>query len=183
MINTEKYNLINQAAARAHCKIIYLGDIAQLPPIGEQTGPVFTNPDNLVQLTQVKRTGDNAILKEATRLREPGGKFSYISEFNSKGEGVGFTRSGEKIAAVIRKFAPGLKDDVNAIKVVTGTNNSVENYNDFVRECLGYDSDVPQVGEILMGYNNWGRVYNPITNKSTYKLINSEEYIITEVGQ
>jgi exodeoxyribonuclease-5 len=143
MINKEKYDLINRAAAMNGCKIIYLGDIAQLPPVGEQTGPVFTNPENLVQLTEVKRTGDNAILKEATRLRKPNGTFSYESEFNSNGEGVGFTTSIEKIKTVIKNFAEGLKNDVNAIKIVTGTNKSVEDYNDFVRECLGYDSDTP----------------------------------------
>jgi hypothetical protein len=47
---------------------------------------------------------------------------------------------------------------------------------------LGYDEDVPQVGEILMGYDNWGRLYNKLTGESTYKLVNSEEYIISSVG-
>lgn len=183
MIGKEKYNLINRAASQFGCKIIYLGDIAQLPPVGESVGPVFTNADNLVQLTEVKRTGDNAILKEATRLREPNGTFSYESEFNSKNEGVGFTSDIQKIKDVIKKFASGLKDDLNFLKIVTGTNPSVEGYNDFVRQCLGYDQDVPQVGEILMGYDNWGRLYNKLTGESTYKLVNSEEYIISSVGQ
>lgn len=183
MIGKEKYNLINRAASQFDCKIIYLGDIAQLPPVGESVGPVFTNADNLVQLTEVKRTGDNAILKEATRLRQPNGTFSYESEFNFKNEGVGFTSDIQKIKDVIKKFASGLKDDLNFLKIVTGTNLSVEGYNDFVRQCLGYDQDVPQVGEILMGYDNWGRLYNKLTGESTYKLVNSEEYIISSVGQ
>ena len=34
-----------------------------------------------------------------------------------------------------------------------------------------------------MGYDNWGRQYNSVTRKTTYKFINSEEYIITEVGE
>lgn len=183
MINKDKYALINKQVEESGAKVIYLGDIAQLPPVGEQVGPVFQNKDNLIQLTQVMRTGDNAILKEATRLREPGNTFSYESEFNSKKEGVGFTKSDDKIRAVIKKFADGLKTNVNFIKVVTGTNDSVEGYNEFVRECLGYNSEVPQVGEILMGYDNWGREYDKRTRKKYWKFINSEEYIITKVGE
>ena len=41
MINGDKYNTIVEIAAREGLKIIFLGDIAQLPPVGESISPVF----------------------------------------------------------------------------------------------------------------------------------------------
>lgn len=183
MINGDKYNTIVEIAAREGLKIIFLGDIAQLPPVGESISPVFQNNENLIQLTEVKRTGDNAILKEATRLRQPNGDFSYESSFNTKGEGVAFTSKKNELYEVIYEYVPHLKEDPNYIKIVTGTNQSVELYNQMVRKILGYDSPIPQVGENVMGYDNWGRVYDRYTRKSSYKVVNSEDYVVTRVGK
>jgi hypothetical protein len=41
MISKEKYDIITQIAKQAGIKIIFLGDIAQLPPVGETVSPVF----------------------------------------------------------------------------------------------------------------------------------------------
>jgi ATP-dependent exoDNAse (exonuclease V) alpha subunit len=41
MINKEKYNTIVEIAEQEGLKIIFLGDIAQLPPVGESISPVF----------------------------------------------------------------------------------------------------------------------------------------------
>lgn len=183
MINREKYNIIVQTAEEHGLKIIFLGDIAQLPPVGESISPVFQNNQNLIQLTEVKRTGDNAILKEATRLRQQDGDFSYESSFNPKGEGVAFTSSKKDLWNIIYEYVPHLKDDPNFVKIVAGTNRAVEEYNTMVRKILGYDTPVPQVGENVMGYDNWGRIYDPYTRTSKYRIVNSEDYIVTEVGK
>lgn len=183
MINREKYNIISDTAKREGLKIIFLGDIAQLPPVGETISPVFENNENLIQLTEVKRTGDNAILKEATNLRQPNGDFSYVSSFNAKGEGVAFTSNKKDVWEVIYEYAQHLKEDPNFVKIVAGTNKAVEDYNTAVRKILGYDTPIPQVGENVMGYDNWGRLYDPITRKSSYKIVNSEDYIVIEVGK
>ena len=183
MINREKYDIIVKSAKQNNLKIIFLGDIAQLPPVGESISPVFQNNQNLIQLTEVKRTGDNAILKEATNLRQTSGTFSYESSFNSKGEGVAFTYDRKDIFDVISEYAPHLKENSNFIKIIAGTNKAVESYNNIVRKLLGYDSPIPQVGENVMGYDNWGRIYNRQTGQSTYKIMNSEDYIVTHVGE
>ena len=183
MISKEKYDIITQIAKQAGIKIIFLGDIAQLPPVGETVSPVFQNNDNLIQLTEVKRTGDNAILKEATNLRKDNGRFSYESEFNTKGEGVAFTANNTEIFKVIENYTPHLKEDPNFFKIVTGTNESVEFYNNMVRDILGYETPVPQEGEMVMGYDNWGGVYDRLLRKTVYKIINSEDYVITKVGE
>jgi hypothetical protein len=136
----------------------------------------------LIQLTEVKRTGDNAILKEATNLRKDNGRFSYESEFNTNGEGVAFTANNTEIFKVIENYTPHLKEDPNFFKIVTGTNESVEFYNNMVRDILGYETPVPQEGEMVMGYDNWGGVYDRLLRKTVYKIINSEDYVVTKVG-
>lgn len=71
MINEENYGIINDIAKRMSLKIIYVGDSAQLAPVNEnKISKVFRDGEGkVITLTQVERTDDNAILKEATDLR------------------------------------------------------------------------------------------------------------------
>lgn len=80
MINEENYGILNNIAKRNSLKIIYVGDEAQLAPVGEdKISKVFRNGDGkVIRLSQVERTDDNAILKEATDLRN-GNPLSGIS--------------------------------------------------------------------------------------------------------
>ena len=58
MINEENYHIINGIAKKKDLQIIYVGDEAQLAPVGEtQTSKVFRNGDGkVIRLTQVERS-------------------------------------------------------------------------------------------------------------------------------
>ena len=186
MINEENYNTIKEIAENNHLKIIFVGDEAQLAPVNEDDiSKVFRNGDGkVIRLTQVERTGDNAILKEATNLRnnEP---LSGVSSFNTKGEGVAYIapQHQEALDEVVEHFVPGLKKDPNHFRILAYTNKVVAKYNDQVRDLLGYTTPVPQVGEPMMGYSNWGYTWDYRTRKGYYKLLNSESYKVMSVGK
>ena len=85
MINETNYDIIMSIADMMSLKIIFVGDKGQLAPVNEnKVSKVFRDPSDVVTLSKVERTGDNAILKEATRSRN-GEDFSNRSSFNNQG--------------------------------------------------------------------------------------------------
>ena len=182
MINEENYGILNNIAKQNSLKIIYVGDSAQLAPVNEdKISKVFRNGEGkVITLTQVERTDDNAILKEATELRN-GNPLSGISSFNDKGEGVAYISPNhqDEINNVVANYIKGLKHDPNYFRILAYTNKAVSAYNTQVRELLGYTSPTPQIGEPMTGYTNWG--YNWKTK--SYRFINSESYKVSKVGK
>ncbi len=182
MINEENYKILNDIAKEHRLKIIYVGDEAQLAPVNEdKISKVFRNGEGkVIRLTQVERTDDNAILKEATAIRN-GEPLSKVSSFNSKGEGVAYIspQHQEAINEVIDKYVKGLKQNPNYFRILAYTNKAVTAYNNQVRELLGYDSPIPHVGEPMTGYANWGYEWRT----KSYRFINSESYKVTQVGR
>ena len=182
MINEENYNILNNIAKRLGLKIIYVGDEAQLAPINEtQISKIFRNGDGkVIRLTQVERTADNAILKEATDLRN-GKVLSGESSFNSKGEGVAYISPSHQdaIDEVIESYSKDLKKDPNHFRILAYTNKAVAAYNNQVRGLLGYKTPTPQVGEPMIGYAQWGYDWR----SKSYRLINSESYKVTKVDK
>ncbi len=182
MINEENYGILNNIAKRNSLKIIYVGDEAQLAPVGEdKISKVFRNGDGkVIRLTQVERTDDNAILKEATDLRN-GNPLSGISSFNDKGEGVAYISPNhqDEINNVVANYVKGLKHYPNYFRILAFTNKAVSAYNNQVRELLGYTSPTPNVGEPMTGYANWGYDWKT----KSYRFINSESYKVSKVGK
>lgn len=182
MINEENYGILNNIAKRNSLKIIYVGDEAQLAPVGEdKISKVFRNGDGkVIRLTQVERTDDNAILKEATDLRN-GNPLSGISSFNDKGEGVAYIspKHQDEINNVVANYVRGLKHDPNYFRILAFTNKAVSAYNNQVRELLGYTSPSPNVGEPMTGYANWGYDWKT----KSYRFINSESYKVSKVDK
>lgn len=182
MINEENYKILNDIAKKMDLKIIYVGDEAQLAPVNEdKISKVFRNGEGkVIRLTQVERTDDNAILKEATAIRN-GEPLSKVSSFNSKGEGVAYIapQHQDTINEVIDKYVKGLKQNPNYFRILAYTNKAVTAYNNQVRELLGYDSPIPHVGEPMTGYANWGYEWRT----KSYRFINSESYKVTQVGK
>lgn len=182
MINEENYGILNNIAKRNSLKIIYVGDEAQLAPVGEdKISKVFRNGDGkVIRLTQVERTDDNAILKEATELRN-GNPLSGMSSFNDKGEGVAYISPNhqDEINNVVANYVKGLKHDPNYFRILAFTNKAVSAYNNQVRELLGYTSPSPNVGEPMTGYANWGYDWKT----KSYRFINSESYKVSKVDK
>lgn len=182
MINEENYGILNNIAKQNSLKIIYVGDSAQLAPVNEdKISKVFRNGEGkVITLTQVERTDDNAILKEATELRN-GNPLSGVSSFNDKGEGVAYISPNhqDEINNIVAHYVKGLKHNPNYFRILAYTNKAVSTYNNQVRELLGYTSPIPQVGEPMTGYNNWGYEWKT----KSYRFINSESYKVSKVDK
>ncbi len=180
MINKRNYDTLNKIAKDFSLKLIYVGDEAQLAPVGEtEVSKVFSNGDGkVIHLTQVERTDDNAILKEATDIRN-GKPLSGVTSFNSKGEGVAYIlpKHQDAINEVLDHYVKGLKKNPDYFRVLAYYNDTVSRYNNKIRSLLGFDSPTPRVGEPMTGYTNWGYIWQ----NQSYRLVNSEAYKVVKV--
>ena len=178
MINQEHYNFIRELAERNDLKIIFIGDPAQLKPVkSTDISPVFKNNDGeIIFLTKVERTDNNAILKTATNIRN-NKELTYQTELNDKNEGIIYLQpSTSLIKKVILDNIDLIKEDINSFKILAFTNKKVQTYNELVRSLLNYD-ETPHIGEPIMMYDNKNRKENQ------YQLINSEIYEIVNVEE
>lgn len=185
MINQENFDILTNIAKETGLKIIFVGDIAQLPPVEKnrdstKLSPVFTNSQgDVITLTKVERTDDNAILKEATNLRN-GGNLSGVSSFNKEGKGVAYIKPGsEERDKIIKAFAPKMTEDPDYFRILTYSNKSVAQYNEITRRLLGYTDNTPRVGETILGYTNYD--YDRYTQKNNF--VNSGSYKVVAVAK
>jgi exodeoxyribonuclease-5 len=173
MINSELAKLLRNACADYGWRIIFVGDPAQLNPVGEARSPVWrlAHPEHRAMLREVKRF-DNELLQLSIKLRDlvktPSSNFR-IKNDNSNDEGV----------FVIRRnaFEDRLKslknDEWSANKVVVWRNRTAAYYNALVRKALGFKNDY-EVGERIL-------LAAPLISGETILGYTDEEFVVEAV--
>ena len=180
MVQDGLYEYIQKIIAKDGVSVIYVGDSAQLRPVkSDHISKVFTS-DGVPQitLTKVERTGDNPILKEATRLRRGEG-LSYQTDINDKGQGVLYTSNDTVINENLKQIISSEEFNADPLhfRVITATNAASATYNSKIRSLRYGKFAKPFVkGDILMGYSN--KLRKP---DGSYRLINSMDYIVQNV--
>jgi exodeoxyribonuclease V len=118
-------------------KVLVLGDPAQIPPV--RGGGFFTEAEPDVMLREVHRqAADNPIIRLSMEVRE-GGRLS-VGQY---GESRVLPRSRLGASAVLQSD-----------QVLVGTNKSRRAYNGRMRELLGFEHPMPEVGEKLVCLRN-----------------------------
>ena len=180
MVQDGLYEYIQEIVAKHNGSVIYVGDSAQLRPIkSDHISKVFTS-DGIPQitLTKVERTGDNPILKEATKLRRGEG-LSYQTDINDKGQGVLYTSDDAIIDKNLKQIVTSEEFNADPLhfRVLTATNAAASTYNSKIRSLRYGKFAKPFVkGDIIMGYSN--KLRKP---DGSYRLINSGDYIVQSV--
>lgn len=180
MVQDGLYEYIQKIVAKDGVSVIYVGDSAQLRPVkSDHISKVFTS-DGVPQitLTKVERTGDNPILKEATRLRQGEG-LSYQTDINDKGRGVLYTSDAAVIDENLKQIVSSEEFNADPLhfRVLTATNAAVSAYNSKIRSLRYGKFAKPFVkGDIIMGYSN--KLRKP---DGSYKLVNSGDYVIQNI--
>lgn len=180
MVQDGLYEYIQEIVAKHNGSVIYVGDSAQLRPVkSDHISKVFTS-DGVPQitLTKVERTGDNPILKEATRLRRGEG-LSYQTDINDKGQGVLYTLDDTIIDKNLKQIVTSEEFNADPLhfRVLTATNAAASTYNSKIRSLRYGKFAKPFVkGDIIMGYSN--KLRKP---DGSYRLINSGDYIVQSV--
>lgn len=169
--------IINQCESHG-CQVLFIGDKAQLKPVGEATISQIFTIINKAELTKVERQKDgNPIGSILYNIREnilsSNPAFEFETTLNSKGEGIIFTDSSVEF---LNLSVESLKNvayytDYLHSRVLAFTNDRVKLYNKLIRKRLNFTNEFTK-GELIMAYNNVGN------SEFTEGLVNSCDYII-----
>lgn len=137
MINSNLWEYIKRTAKEQQVKFIFMGDAAQLPPVGEINSPVW-GVDKVTSLIKVMRH-DNQILALATRVRalvdHPAPSIRIESDA-ANNEGV-LRLIDKDFRAVIRSDAMnGLFSKKTACKAIAWRNVTVDGLNKLIRSAI-----------------------------------------------
>jgi len=150
MVSRNLFNILGARAELHDFRVVFLGDPAQLPPVGEAESPIW-ECDSDACLTKVVRH-DNQILKLVTQIRgligHPAPSISLKSD-NDGAEGVWkMTKAAFKMS-IHEAAARGEFADGTVSKVIAWRNIRVAEYNDLIRQAIFGVAAVP--GEYLVG--------------------------------
>jgi exodeoxyribonuclease-5 len=184
MINQELYDLILDKTTGIRTKVLFMGDPAQIPPVGEKASVVFQQDatKEFHQLTKMERQNDTNPLSyvyDALRnnLDKLDGGFLRQTNMNELGEGVVFTLDKREFrTAVLDKFkSEEFQKDTDYAKVIAWKNDTVMMSNAVIREqLLGKDTDIVEVDDLLMGYRSVSEEkqrFNIIENSADYRVV------------
>jgi exodeoxyribonuclease-5 len=153
MVNSKLFKFIQQTAEDSKVKFIFMGDPAQLPPVGELRSPVWQINENHAKLFKVMRH-DNQILEFVTRLRQvvdhPAPTCKIVSN-NADGEGVWKLGEGEFEQRLLDAASLGHFSIPNHSKAIGWRNVTVDRLNRVIR------------GRIFPGEENLWRAEDRVT--------------------
>ena len=129
-------------------KIIYVGDHAQMAPVGEPDSPVFQNlaPHNFVYLAQpVRNVGAPALVNLCAQLRKTveTGVFHPIQEVPGVIDYLDDADMEHVLEHIFQEPDP-------SCRVLCYTNSRVEDYNNYIREEVQNKPSTYQVGDVLV---------------------------------
>jgi hypothetical protein len=183
MNNAETQLCIVNTCIERNIKCIFIGDIAQIPPIGSDSVSLsFTDCDDSFTLTMLQRQKpSNPLVRIYTIIRDNMLlKHRFVTNINTEtGEGLEIIpNKGQFMTAIQETFSSKeFKEDKQFAKIICYRNTKVAEYNKAVREVLVEDSKIPyQVGELLTGYKQIASS-NIVDNSKDYEILNNNGII------
>ena len=153
MVGSALIEQINLVRARCGVKILYVGDPAQLNPVGEARSPAWAvtkDQECRALLTETVRF-DNQLLVLATALRGCIKEKNWLSPLRSDhddSKGVWKWRTQEQFEKNLLLRAE--RGDVLDLKTVAWRNKTVNRYNHLIRQRLGYSGTAFCPGDVIL---------------------------------
>lgn len=150
MVGEELASFIDRARGQCHFRVLYVGDPAQLNPIGERFSPAWkaaTQEANRAMLRQVMRFDNqllNLSLRIRKRMREKRFESPIRDDHDSKGGVYLLSQHAFEKKLMRLKLA-----DYETCKVIAWRNKTVDRYNKAIRKQLGFENTY-EVGELLL---------------------------------
>jgi hypothetical protein len=196
MITDNDVELIISYAFEFKRKVLFIGDKFQIPNPSQKyicRDGVATKRDSVAfelahafgLTTNVRQSENNPIVDLYTEFRdaiaerrEP--KISRKSKM--RGElGVRFYTSRQKWYDEIQSAYLNLETEIHNVRILAYTNDTVRSHNLMIRRIFKRGPK-PEVGELLMGYNNLGWPEKIIENSQDYYVIDTVHTILHTVA-
>lgn len=171
MIGAEEWAHVEQTAP--HVQWLFVGDPAQLPPVGEGTSPALAQPGTALEAARRQRA-DSPILRLATAVRTGAALAAGAAQLPEPFDGaVGVAttrRRGAFVESAARAFAAeAFREDPARARLLVYRNRTASGYNQAIRAAVqGGDAPRFQKGEWLVARETW--LFDGDT-----QLLNSEE--------
>ncbi len=161
--DTLLFDLVKYVYNKKNCKLMLVGDTAQLPPVGSDNSPALDEQLMKIdfslnvfsyELTDVLRQGkDSGILYNATRIRDiiRQGK-EVIPQITTKGYTDVFRMTGERLEEGL-EYAYNKYGNENTL-IICRSNKNANLYNKQIRACLLWREEELTGGDQLMIVNN-----------------------------
>lgn len=142
MLNTSLLKYAEESADKQNCKLIFLGDSKQLPPVGEEISPVFSKDFPEVELTEIiRQKGGSPIIELSRDLNLIKSK----KPLQNENGGYIFTEDYDKIINTLA-FVNG----TDKLKFLAYTNRKVDLINQKVRQKIYGNPAKIEKGETLV---------------------------------
>ena len=138
-----------EEGTKHNCKIVFIGDHCQLAPVNEEKSPVFNSGYITSNLTTQMRTSDSPVLTLLNaQMRETveTGVFRKIPHVPGV---IDFVNAAEMRTLLTENF---IKEEKPNHKILAFTNNSVQQYNQFIRSEKGLPEQF-LVGDTVVSNN------------------------------
>jgi len=134
MLSSVLIQYLLRVAEHNKIKLIFIGDSAQLPPIGEPSSPIFNiQSDYHYTLTEVVRYNDD-MLEMATHIRECISESKKIVIPYTDSENIKVRKYDEFITDLLKSITDG--QFTSDSKVIAWRNKTVDEYNQLIRKNL-----------------------------------------------
>ncbi len=155
-------DLIDFVFSKENNRLLLIGDVAQLPPVGSIESPAldvdylksgFKLDAQSIELTEVMRQEEESgILFNATNLRNELPRKEFKPKFRTSAFSDVFKMTGERLEDGLR-YAYDKYGTENTVIVCRSNKNAVQ-YNQYIRRALQYREDELEAGDILMIVRN-----------------------------
>jgi hypothetical protein len=170
MVNQDLLDTIREETA-ATCKVLYIGDPYQLPPVGETTCPVFSQVRLKAHLTTIQRN-PGPIAELGAKFREAVSTGVFPNIVATPCESV-MTVDGPTFQAMVNtEFAN--RADCDHARILAWTNGTVHGYNEYVRS-IHTESPMFEIGETVV-------TNKPILEKKSTAYSTDSTAVVTSVG-
>lgn len=205
MVNEEMISMIFKEK-RHNSKVIFLGDIGQLPPIRTKdnpyymdwtedelgkNSPIFDTKNKSKLLTRVRQGEESPILPfadffwENSQKENPSKNPTNLNDrktiINNKGALIFVNESKEIFKNSLELFDNAIKNNIpNLIKFVTYRNKTKNLINQYIhRHFFGNDCNTFQKGELIIFNDN----FDDIENSSEFQIIHRYEDFIDNIDK
>ena len=154
--------LIDYVFSQSGNRLMLIGDVAQLPPVGITESPAlekdylagtFKSDVDAIEMTEVMRQAESSgILYNATRLRNELSCEEPQIKFNTTSFKDIFKMTGERLEDGLRYAYD--KYGVDNTAIICRSNKNAVQYNQYIRRSIQYREDELEAGDLLMIVRN-----------------------------
>lgn len=154
--------LIDYVFSQEGNRLMLIGDVAQLPPVGVTESPAleknylvgsFKSDVDAIEMTEVMRQAESSgILFNATNLRNELVKQEPLIKFRTSSFEDIFKMTGERLEDGLRYAYD--KYGVENTAIICRSNKNAVQYNQYIRRAIQYREDELEAGDLLMVVRN-----------------------------